>query len=103
MKGPYKLGTLHSPLPPATTSWEHTRLSRGSRYRVAGSFVDADGDEHPSGEEWIFLNTTFSKFDNELTIQVRKDNGEEWKIPLVWERGRQWDVLENWSQYFRLC
>ncbi|HVR06579.1 MAG TPA: hypothetical protein VMW75_00905 [Thermoanaerobaculia bacterium] len=101
MKGPFDLGTLGTPLPPPSPgSWERNRLFRGRRYRVTKPFLDSDGDEHKMGEEWEFLGTLFSKFDDELTICVKRDDGREWAIPLVWKKGRQWQVLENWNYYF---
>jgi hypothetical protein len=78
---------------------ERTRLVRGGRYRVTKAFRDADGDEHLTGEEWIFVSTLFSKFDDELTLCIRDVGGNEWKIPLDWKINNQQDVIENWQQY----
>ena len=66
---------------------------------VIKPFRDADGDEHPIGQEWIFVSTLFSKFDDELTLCIRDVSGEEWKIPLIWKPDRHMDVIENWQQY----
>ena len=99
MQGPYRIGSLGSPVTPAEGDWERTRLVRGERYRVIKPFRDADGDEHPIGQEWIFVSTLFSKFDDELTLCIRDVSGEEWKIPLIWKPDRHMDVIENWQQY----
>jgi len=61
--------------------------------------VDSDGDEHRVGEEWTFVGTLFSKFDDELTICIRRDSGEEWMIPLIWKKGMQQEVIERWQEY----
>ncbi len=57
MQGAYRIGSLGSPVTPAEGDWERTRLVRGERYRVIKPFRDADGDEHPIGEEWIFVSS----------------------------------------------
>jgi len=73
MQGPYRIGSQGSPVTPAQGDWERTRLVRGERYRVIKMFRDADGDEHPIGEEW--------------------------KIPLIWKPDRHMDVIENWQLF----
>jgi len=100
MQGPYKPGTIGSPVAPSHGDWETNRLIRGQRYRVIKRFSDADADEHDIGEEWAFISTLFSKFDDELTICVRDVTGEEWTIPLIWTPDKQQDIIERWQDYF---
>jgi hypothetical protein len=100
VQGPYKSGSIGSPVPPSEGDWEGGRLVRGGRYRVTKSFQDADGDEHPIGEDWTFVSTLFSKFDDELTLCIRDAGGNERKIPLKWKVDSQQDVLANWQGYF---
>lgn len=99
MQGPYKIGSIGSPVAPSEWDWERNRLIRGERYRVIKAFFDADGHEHAIGEEWLFISTLFSKFDDELTICIRLTSGEEWKIPLLWSVDQQQDVIERWQNY----
>jgi hypothetical protein len=79
--------------------WEAGRVERGKRYRVLRAFQDADGDEHPAGEVWTLVSTGFNKFDNELELRIKDENGSDWIVPLSWVRDRQREVLEQWSTY----
>lgn len=83
---------------PSDWDWEKTRLVRGERYRVIRPFADADGDEHPLGEEWQFLGSSFSKFDDELILYVRLKSGD-WEFPLIWNASKQQNVIECWREY----
>jgi len=99
MQGPYSQGTLANLSAPSNGDWERGRLVRGQAYRVIMPFQDADGQDHPVGETWIFLGQMFNKFDDELVLCVRIDGEAEWKIPLVWQANKQEDVIENWRHY----
>lgn len=99
MKGPYPSGTWISDSPVSQWDWERTRLVRGHKYKVVKSFVDAHGDRHSVGEEWLFITTMFSKFDDELILCVRTDAGDEWTISLRWKPGLQEEIIENFSDY----
>ena len=99
MNGPYPPGTHDNPVPPTEWDWEKSRLIRGNRYRVVEFFLDADGDRHEVGEEWTFVTSMFSRFDDELTICVRQDSGDEWRIPMFWKPDAQEKVIETFSNY----
>ncbi len=100
MQGPFAAGTFRSSITPSADSWEARHgLIRGRRYRVIKSFSDNDGNIHTAGEEWYFMSVLFSKFDNELTVCVRFDNGEDWMIPFLWEQRKQQEVIENIQHY----
>ncbi|HMD54883.1 MAG TPA: hypothetical protein VKJ65_10070 [Phycisphaerae bacterium] len=100
MQGPYPNGTSwYLEIPPTEWDWERDRLIRGERYRIIKPFVDADGDEHPIGEEWLFLRAMYSQFDDLLTLCVCFPSGDEWKIPLLWNKDKQQDIIEHWSDY----
>lgn len=104
MRGPYETGATASPVPASSDSWEQRHgLLRGRDYRVAKAFVDADGDTHSIGEQWSFVCGMFSKFDNEITICARRRDGGDWKIPLVWDRESQQDIIENIEAYIVLA
>lgn len=98
MQGPYKIGSIGSRVPPSGWDWERTHLVRGERYRVIKPFVDADGNDHPPGEEWQFLSSMFSKFNDLLILCVRFQSGD-WKIPLEWTPDKQQHVIEGWQEY----
>src|SRR5581483_8327776 len=98
MQGPYNVGTFSNLPAPSDWSWERTRLARGKTYRVIRSFADADGQEPPVGEEWVFLGEMFNKFDDELTVCIRSGGDEEWRIPFIWRADKQEEVLEHWQR-----
>jgi hypothetical protein len=99
MNGPYAPGTLDCSFTPSEWAWENNHIKRSHTYRVAKAFFDADGDEHAIGEEWVFLTSMFSRYDDELTLCVRSPSREEWKIPLIWKPEAQRDVIENFLDY----
>jgi hypothetical protein len=74
-------------------------LVRGQAYRVTRHFVDAEGDAHPVGEEWVFLGGTFNKFEDEVGIWVRLASGEEWNLPSIWTPDKQQGVIEHLREY----
>ncbi len=97
MQGPQPTGTFNglSEFSP----WEDGKLSRGTRYRVIKEFIDFDGDVHPIGEEWAFVASIFSPYDELLLIGVRLPSGEEWKILLSATAEAQHAVIENILRY----
>ncbi len=102
MQGPYEAGSIDSHIPPSAESWESRHgLIREKRYRVMKDFIDLDGDNHPSGEEWLFVAGLFSKFDDEITICIRRDGNDDWKIPLSWNAEQQQHVIENIADYVK--
>jgi hypothetical protein len=103
MNGPYTAGTCKNPIPPSQWDWEKKRLSRGQRYRVTKTFLDADGDLHEVGEEWLFIACMFSRFDDELIVCVQLQSNDEWKVPLIWRPEAQQEIIENFLDYVALC
>jgi hypothetical protein len=101
MRGPFKNGTLGNLVTQSQGHWEKRNLIRNQRYEVVKPFLDSDGDEHPVGEEWCFIGSMFSKFDDEITICVRVMSGEEWKFSLIWKQNKQTDVIEHWREYLK--
>ena len=99
MQGPFIRGTLINPIDPSEWDWETNRLVRGQSYRVIKAFVDADGDRHSIGEEWCFITSMFSRFEDELVICVRSKADEEWKVPMVWTPNAQQEIIENFNCY----
>jgi hypothetical protein len=99
MNGPYELGSHEKLTSPSQSPWEAPRLIRGQTYRVTTAFCDADGDEHQVGEKWFFITSMFSKFDDELSICIRSESNQEWRIPLFWTPDAQQDIIENFTRY----
>jgi hypothetical protein len=48
----------------------------------------------------MFVGGIFSKFDNEMTLCIQRDDGNDWKIPLSWNIEDQKSVLEHPQEYF---
>jgi hypothetical protein len=90
-------------VPPVARHWEKRAFVRGETYQVSKAFVDADGDEHPIGEQWTFISSMYSRFDSEMILCTRIPSGEEWMIPLIWEEEKQGEIIENWTAYFSLA
>jgi len=102
MIGPYKQGE-HASLPePSSLDWESGRLIRNNKYAVVQAFTDFDGSLHCAGECWVFLGTLFSKFEDRLTICVKKEDGTEWRIPLCWKRVQQESIIEEFVPHYVL-
>ena len=99
MQGPFPRGTHNGLYPVGHWEGQCSGLIRGEWYRIVRPFVDADGDLHPVGEEWLFIASMFSPHDDELLIAVRKNAGDEWRILLHWTPEHQQDVAEHFSQY----
>ncbi len=97
MQGPQPVGSFGSITVPS--AWENCRLVRGRPYRVIKEFVDFDGDVHPVGEEWSFVASIFSPYDDLLLVGVRMLSGDEWKILLHWKPNAQQEIIENFVQY----
>lgn len=69
-------------------------LVPGQRYRVIASFRDFDGDEHPEGEVWVFLKSSFLPYDDGLSLFIEREGREE-QIRLQWRPEAQEEVIEK--------
>lgn len=98
MNGPYKNGTFEFPGPPSNRE-STMNLIAGQKCRVVKGFVDADGDQHKIGAEWVFVCTMFDRQSDTLTLCIRKDDGTEWQIPLSWKSPAQDAVIENLKSF----
>ena len=97
MRGPFQVGTLKHSVTSSPGPWERGYLVRGRWYRVVKPFLDSEGDEHAMSEEWSFIGSSFSRFDNEVTLFIQLASREEWEFSLSWNK--QKDVIENWQNY----
>ena len=98
MDGPFALGTNAPILHPSKWDWEKDMMRRGQVYRVIAPFVDADGDQHPVGEEWIFVGTLFCRQSDKLTLVLRTAKDEEWTLPLIWKPEAQETTIEHFGR-----
>ena len=58
-------------------------------------FVDTDGDQHPVGEQWTYIGSWFSKFDDEVTLFVSQSDGTNLVFSLKWTPEAQQHVIEH--------
>jgi hypothetical protein len=72
----------------------------GRRYCVDLPFIDADGDVHERGEEWMYRGCWFNKFEDLVTVFVTDSHSSRFKIPLKWDAKAQADVIEQPSRFF---
>lgn len=82
--------------------WEERYLKRGRRYRVTKAFSDDGGVRHPVGEEWTFLGSTFSRFDDLHILGIKMPSGQVAQLPLCTDRDRQGEVVAHFDQYVAL-
>lgn len=76
-------------------------LRAGMRYRVVRPFTDYDGETHPSGEEWIFVRTSFLPYDDGLSVFVEDESGQQRQIRLQWRDEAQGPVIDHLSDYVK--
>jgi hypothetical protein len=86
-------------IPPPPSQWEKSCLVRGERYRLLRTFSDADGLKHVIGEEWQFLSSMFSRYDNEYLLSVRLVSGGECRIRLRYEAGKEKEVIDRFHEF----
>ncbi len=98
MQGPYQWWTLLRG-DDSEFACEVEGLSKGGLYRVAKMFQDADGDIHPSGEEWSFIGATALNKDGVQTLRVQRTNRTVWTFSLSKSVPQQQDVLEHLHEY----
>jgi hypothetical protein len=73
-------------------------LKQGQWYRVIQAFVDADGDAHSVGEEWLILGTMICNYDSEVIFAVANESGDELLLPF--RDGKNDVVLSNIDVFF---
>jgi hypothetical protein len=99
MDGPYPPSTFKALASQSNWDLETGRVVRGQRYQIIKVFKDADGHQHPVGENWIFLMQTFNRLDDDLSLCVQLESGDEWRIPLLWKPDAQQKVIESFLRY----
>jgi hypothetical protein len=99
MRGPLQKASCENPIPPSEGKWEKRNLERGRRYRVNKAFTDSDGDNHQIGEEWVFVSSMYSKFDELLTLCIQDSTGQYWQLPLFWKKEKQGEIIEHIDKF----
>ena len=80
------------------TSFGH--LWPGLAYVVARAFRDFDGDEHPVGETWTFIGSSFLPYDDGLSLFVIIE-GERRQVRMQWREGAQGEIIDNLEDYLQ--
>lgn len=76
-------------------------LALDQTYRVVRAFVDFDHAEHPVGETWTFVGSSFLPHDEGLSLFVQNDEGE-WHIRLQLYPDKQERLWREFKQYVEL-
>jgi hypothetical protein len=97
MHGPFAKGHFNSVI----AAPSHTRLTPGTRYRVAKSFTDYDGHVHEDGETWTFLGDNFVPYHDGMSLFVSLDGEREWQIRLEWTDEGQGEILDSVDSYIQ--
>lgn len=79
-----------------TTSFGH--LLPGMTYMVVRAFRDFDGTEHPAGETWSFIGSSFLPYDDGLSLFVAID-GQRRQIRMQWREEQQGAIVDNLEDY----
>lgn len=75
-----------------------TELIPGQTYRVTAPFKDYDGEMHPAGEEWRFLEKHFLPYEDGLTLMIEQ-SGQKRSIRLQWREETQGHIIDRFSDF----
>jgi hypothetical protein len=73
-------------------------LTPGRTYRVKAPFTDYDGDFHPVGETWRFVEKTFLPYEDGLMLFTEHD-GRPWTIRLQWREETQGQIIDRFADF----
>lgn len=79
-----------------TTSFGH--LWPGTTYTVVQAFRDFDGTDHPVGEIWTFIGSSFLPYDDGLSLFVAIE-GDRRQIRMQWREEAQGPIIDNLEDY----
>lgn len=71
----------------------------GKKYVVVSQFQDFDKDVHPVGETWTFIGSSFSPYDDGLSLFVSLDDKHEWQIRMQWRPEEQGPIIDAFESY----
>ena len=80
------------------SKFDASGLIPGQFYRVIAPFTDYDGEFHPVGEEWRFLEKSFVPYHDGLSLFVEQ-NGRRVQIRMQWIDEAQGPIIDNFSEY----
>lgn len=73
-------------------------LFAGRKYRLTRRFSDADSQSHPVGEEWTFISSKFSRFEDEHIIFVRSASGATQSLGLIHDESEQYEMVRHFCE-----
>jgi hypothetical protein len=85
---------MSHPLP--TAPFKHLVTGRG--YVVVRPFVDYDRGEHPAGERWTFIGSSFLPYDDGLSLFVIIGDAQR-HIRMQWREEEQGPVIDRLEEY----
>ena len=80
------------------TSFGH--LWPGVTYVVVQVFRDFDGREHPVGEVWTFIGSSFLPYDDGLSLFAIVD-GVHRQIRMQWRNEEQGPIIDKLADYLQ--
>src|SRR5260221_10518727 len=83
----------------AISAWERCNLKRGQGYRVTKAFTDADGMQHVAGEEWAFIGSKFSRFEDEYILSICIEPSSIQSLRLSCAVDQQDEVVKHFGEY----
>lgn len=79
----------------------HGHLHAGKKYSVIKLFADHDQVQHPVGEFWLFMGSSFLPYDDGLSLFVSLDGAHEWPIRMQWREEVQGAILDSFEEYMQ--
>jgi hypothetical protein len=81
-----------------TGSFAHLRSDQN--YRVVRAFRDYDGGDHPVGEVWTFIGSSFLPYDDGLSLFAIVD-GVHRQIRMQWRNEEQGPIIDKLADYLQ--
>ena len=81
-----------------TASFAH--LQTDQDYVVVRAFRDFDGGEHPVGEAWTFIGSSFLPYDDGLSLFAVIDNVHR-QVRMQWRNEEQGPIIDNLKDYLQ--
>lgn len=73
-------------------------LTPGKKYCVIKEFTDNQGNIHPVGESWQYIEKNFLPHDDGLTLRAERDGQNIW-VYLQWRKETQGEIIDNFHTY----
>ena len=69
-------------------------------YLVVQDFVDFDNGQHPAGERWTFIGSSFLPYDDGLSLFI-VIAGQRRQIRMQWRDEEQGPIIDHLQNYVR--